>query len=188
MFGKKRTLDDILKDIDELSEEEKAKVKEKMDDLYKAEDEREIDKVEENKAENAETEDEKAEEVKEESKEIGKDVDETEKEVEKDEASEEGSEKAPAAETESTETAEATEDTEKTEGEAVPEWAKALSDRIAKIEAIFAAAETEDSAPVEKAKEIYGLGNGVFVDNEGEKPAQNMSAAQIKSILDKIKR
>lgn len=185
MFGKKRTLDDILKDIDELPEEEKAKLKEKMDDLYKAEDEREIDKVEEDNAENAETENEKAEEVKEENEEIGKDVDETEEEVEKDEASEEGSEKAPAVETESTETAEAT---EKTEGEAVPEWAKALSDRIAKIEAIFAAAETEDSAPVEKAKEIYGLGNGVFVDNEGEKPAQNMSAAQIKSILDKIKR
>ena len=188
MFGKKRTLDDILKDIDELSEEEKAKVKAKMDDLYKAEDEREIDKIEENKAEDTETEDEKAEEVKEESEEIGKDVNETEEEVEKDEASEEGREEAPAAETDPTETAEATEETEKTEGKLVPEWAKALSDRLGKIEAIFAAAETENSAPVEKAKEIYGLGNGVFVDNEGEKPAQNMSAAQIKSILDKIKR
>lgn len=76
------TLDEILKGIDELSDEEKAKVKSKMDDLYKAEDEREIDKIEEEKAEDSETKDEKAEEKDEESEEIAKDVDEVEEEVE----------------------------------------------------------------------------------------------------------
>lgn len=84
MFGKKRTLDEILKDIANLSDEDKAKIKDKMDDLYKAEDEREVDKIEEDKAENPETESEKKEEVEEESEEIGKDVDETEDEVEED--------------------------------------------------------------------------------------------------------
>lgn len=76
------TLEEILKGIDELPEEEKTKVKSKMDDLYKAEDEREIDKIEESKTDNPETADDKAEEVKEESKEIGKDVDEVKDEVE----------------------------------------------------------------------------------------------------------
>lgn len=88
MFGKKRTLDEILKDIANLSDEDKAKIKDKMEDLYKAEDEREVDKIEEDKAENPETESEKKDEVKEESGEIGKDVDETEDEVEKDEKEE----------------------------------------------------------------------------------------------------
>lgn len=88
MFGKKRTLDEILKDIANLSDEDKAKIKDKMDDLYKAEDEREVDKIEEDKAENPETESEKKEEVKEESEEIGKDVDETEDEAEEDEKEE----------------------------------------------------------------------------------------------------
>ena len=88
MFGKKRTLDEILKDIANLSDEDKAKIKDKMDDLYKAEDEREVDKIEEDKAENPETKSEKKEEVEEESEEIGKDVDETEDEAEEDEEEE----------------------------------------------------------------------------------------------------
>lgn len=81
---KKLTLDEILEGINNLSDEDKAKVKDKMQDLYKAEDEREIDKIEEDKAEDAETKDEKGEEVTEESEEIGKDVDEVEDEVETD--------------------------------------------------------------------------------------------------------
>ena len=62
MFGKKITLDDILKGIDNLSDEEKEKVRDKMADLYKAEDEREIDKVEKEKADTDEKADEKGEE------------------------------------------------------------------------------------------------------------------------------
>lgn len=83
--GKKLTLDEILKGIDNLPEEEKAKVKSKMDDIYKAEDEREIDKIEEDKASDDQVKDDKAEDVKSESEEIGKEVDEVESEIEEDE-------------------------------------------------------------------------------------------------------
>lgn len=94
MFGKKLSLDDILKAIDNLPDEDKDKVKAKMDDLYKAEDEREIDKIEKEK----EPEDkyEKAEEVADESEEIGKDVDDLEEEAPEEETSEE---KQPATDT-----------------------------------------------------------------------------------------
>ena len=72
MFGKKKlTLDEILKGVDQLTPEEQEKVKAKMEDLYKAEDEREIDKVEEEKADSNEVKDEKKEEVSEENEEIG---------------------------------------------------------------------------------------------------------------------
>jgi hypothetical protein len=85
---KKLTLDDILKGLEDLPEEDRAKVKAKMDDLYKAEDEREIDKIEEDKAEPIELEDDKKKDVAEESEEIAKDVDEVEAEVETDEKKE----------------------------------------------------------------------------------------------------
>lgn len=99
---KKLSLDEILEGINNLSDEEKAKVKTKMEDLYKAEDEREIDKIEKDKAEDSETKDEKSEEVNEESEEIGKDVNEVEEEVETSESEE-------------------TDKAEETEDEAVPE-------------------------------------------------------------------
>lgn len=79
MFGKKLSLDDILKAIDNLPDEDKDKVKAKIDDLYKAEDEREIDKIEEEKE--PEDKDEKNDEIEEESDEIGKDVDDLEEET-----------------------------------------------------------------------------------------------------------
>lgn len=83
IFGKKKlSLDEILKGIEELSPEEKEKVKDKMQDLYKAEDEREIDKIEGEKTDDPEVKEEKAEEVTEESEEIGKNVDEVKSEVE----------------------------------------------------------------------------------------------------------
>lgn len=83
LFGKKSPAEDIIKKFEALSDEDKEAVKkslfgEKAEDLEKAEDEREIDKIEEDKAENPEKSDEKKEEVKEESEEIGKDVDEAE--------------------------------------------------------------------------------------------------------------
>lgn len=102
MFGKKITLDDILKGIDNLSDEEKEKVRDKMADLYKAEDEREIDKVEREKADTDEKADEKGEEEDEESEEIGKDVDEVEDDF--DEENEEPAKtETPAAPTETKE-------------------------------------------------------------------------------------
>lgn len=82
LFKKKPTLDEILSGIYQLSDEEKEKVHAKMQDLYKAEDEREIDKIEEDKTEDPEKKDEKHEEVEEESEEIGADVDEVDEEVE----------------------------------------------------------------------------------------------------------
>ena len=79
LFGKS-TAEDIIKLYDKLSDEEKEKVKshfgEKVEDIEKAEDEREVDKIEEDKAETEEDKEDKAEDVKEESEEIGKDVDE----------------------------------------------------------------------------------------------------------------
>ena len=92
LFGKKLSLDDILKGIDELPAEDKEKVHAKMQDLYKAEDEREIDKIEEEKADNTEVKDEKGEEVKEETEEIGKDVDETKADVEEEQPEEKAEE------------------------------------------------------------------------------------------------
>ena len=108
IFGKKKlSLDEILKGIEELSPEEKEKVKDKMQDLYKAEDEREIDKIEEEKTDDPEVKEEKAEEVTEEGEEIGKNVDEVKSEVEGDETTAQPEEQA--EETETTE-----------EGETVP--------------------------------------------------------------------
>lgn len=75
------TLEEILKAIDALPEEDKAKVKAKVQDLDKAEDEREIDKIEEEKSDVPEVEEDKAEDVKDESEEIGKDVDDLKEEV-----------------------------------------------------------------------------------------------------------
>ncbi|MBQ5929526.1 MAG: hypothetical protein IIX02_01925, partial [Clostridia bacterium] len=75
IFSKKKlTLDEILKGVEDLTAEEQEKVKAKMEDLYKAEGEREIDKIEEEKADSEDEKDEKAEEVSDESEEIGKDV------------------------------------------------------------------------------------------------------------------
>lgn len=51
LFKKKRTLDEILEDVKNLTPDEAKELHEKMSDLYKAEDEREIDKIEEDKAE-----------------------------------------------------------------------------------------------------------------------------------------
>ena len=58
-----------------IEQEKPEEVKDTEEDIDKAEDEREIDKIEEEKAEDSEKKDEKAEEVNEESKEIGEKVD-----------------------------------------------------------------------------------------------------------------
>lgn len=135
MFGKKRTLDEILKDIANLSDEDKAKIKDKMDDLYKAEDEREVDKIEEDKAENTETESEKKDEVKEESEEIGKDVDETEDEVEEDEEEEAEPTEKPDKEEATEEPDEETEEVEEESQEDKTDKLGEILDRLSKIEA-----------------------------------------------------
>ena len=162
--GKMANLDEILKGIDKLSPEEQAKVKAKMEDLYKAEDEREIDKIEEDKAEDTEVKDEKSEEVKDESEEIGKDVDEVEDDFKEDgdKATEEG-------------------------GNSFEIYKKAINERLERMEKavdkLSGVAEVED-----KAKEVYGIGNGVFSEEgEGTEKAK-VSTADVKAILNRIKR
>lgn len=80
LFSKKSSAEEVIKLFEKLSDEDKEIVKshfgEKTEDLEKAEDEREIDKVEEEKADTKDKAEDKAEDVKEESEEIGKDVDE----------------------------------------------------------------------------------------------------------------
>jgi len=107
LFDKKSSAEKVIELFDKLSEEDKEKVKshfgEKVEDLEKAEDEREVDKIEEEKADTEEVKEDKAEDVKEESEEIGKDVDEAkaeepEKEIESEENAEEVEEKTEIAE------------------------------------------------------------------------------------------
>lgn len=103
LFDKRTPFEKITAMLKELSGEEKTKVKAMLEDVEKAEDEREIDKIEEEKADNTETKDEKAEEVREESEEIGKKIDETEETEEKDldgETEEESGEETEMSETE----------------------------------------------------------------------------------------
>lgn len=135
MFGKKRTLDEILKDIANLSDEDKAKIKDKMDDLYKAEDEREVDKIEEDKAENPETKSEKKEEVEEESEEIGKDVDETEDEAEEDEKEETEPTEEPDEEEDTDEPDEENSEADEEPQEDNTDKLGEILDRLSKIEA-----------------------------------------------------
>ena len=135
MFGKKRTLDEILKDIANLSDEDKAKIKDKMDDLYKAEDEREVDKIEEDKAENPETKSEKKEEVEEESEEIGKDVDETEEEAEEDEKEETEPTEEPDEEEDTDEPDEENSEADEKPQEDNTDKLGEILDRLSKIEA-----------------------------------------------------
>lgn len=171
MFGKKVTLDDILKGIDNLSDEDKEKVRAKVADLDKAEDEREIDKIEEDKAGTDEKAAEKAAEVDEESEEIGKDVDEIEEEEELDEE--------PASEEEHGENDDLLEEPQ----EAIPEWGKEILARLSQLEQA-----TADKTVEEEAKEVYGLGNGVFQGNEEPEKSKKMTPSDVAKTLSRIKR
>ncbi len=151
MFGKKRTLDEILKDIANLSDEDKAKIKDKMDDLYKAEDEREVDKIEEDKAKNPETKSEKKEEVEEESEEIGKDVDKTEDEAEEDEKEESETTDEPDEEEATDETDEENSEVDEEAQEDNTDKLGEILDRLSKIEA---AVEGFNRKPKEANSEI----------------------------------
>ena len=86
LFERKSAYSKLVEDYHKLSPEDREKFHSEILDVEKAEDEREIDKVEEEKAETPEKEEEKAEEVKEESEEIGKEIDEAEETEKVDEA------------------------------------------------------------------------------------------------------
>ena len=162
IFGKKISLDEILKGIDALSPEEKEKVKAKMEDLDKAEDEREIDKIEEEKADDAEVKDEKGEEKEKESEEIGKNVDEVKEEVE-----------------------DKPDDTQqdKLAADNSAEVIKGLSDRLSALEEKFK--DFDDLKKLmeeftEKQAKQYGYQGAV---PGGKKPVEEMSAAELKKSI-----
>jgi hypothetical protein len=190
LFSKKITLDDILKALPELSDEERAALHEKTGDLYKAEDEREIDKIEEEKADSDTEADEKAEEVKEESKEIGKDVDEIEEE-----AAEDGDPEAEEAEAEKEDEGDGAEPFEleenkpevveppldESEKDNSAEVIKALTDRVGSLETNIKELMSLKSAMEEyvgKQKEAFGYKSDVRGD---KKDYADMSADELKA-------
>lgn len=77
-FGFKSAYERILDLYNSLNDEEKQKIKAEIEDINKAEDEREIDEIEEDKADDTAIADEKAEEVAEESEEIANDIEDAE--------------------------------------------------------------------------------------------------------------
>lgn len=79
IFDKRTPYERILDMFKKLPDEDREKFKADIEDIDKAEDEREIDKIEEDKADTTEKRDEKREEKDEESEEIGKEIEETEK-------------------------------------------------------------------------------------------------------------
>ena len=175
LFNKKLSLDDILKGIDALTPEEKAKVKEKIGDLDKAEDEREIDKIEETKADTEEVKEEKGEEVTEESEEIGKDVDEIKETAEGEETPEEetAEEVTPDDIPEDTEQDKAAEDNAET-------VIKGLTDRVTALEeALKDFDELKKLMEDFTAKQAKQFGYAGAIPG-GKKPMDEMSAAELK--------
>ena len=156
LFGKKSlTLDEILKGIDGLSDEEKEKVHAKMQDLYKAE------------------------EVKEESEEIGKDVDEVEEEV-KDDETEEATKEQATEETSEEETTEEETSTERLAEENEHEVIKQLTDRVGELEnqiKDLLELKSEMEAFTEKQRKAYGYEGQI---PGGKKDYKDMTADELK--------
>lgn len=174
LFKRKVTFEDVLEYLKTASDDEKEKVKATMEDVDKAEDEREIDKIEEEKAQTPEVADEKEEEVKEESEEIGEKVDEAESEVQGEEAAdtEEQSDDAPA-------------DTQQDEmaQDNTAEVIKGLSDRVQALESKLA----EYDELVEKMKEFTEKQAKQFGYTgklpTAKKSYDEMSAAEMKAAI-----
>ena len=199
LFSKKITLEDILKALPTLSDDEKKALHEKMGDLYKAEDEREIDKIEEEKADTDTEADDKAEDVKDESEEIGKDVDEIEEDAAEDgdtEAEEAEEEKEDGDEEAEEDGAEPYELEEEKDVEVNPDVKEhiepsvkdntdqvleTLGNKVSALEQTVAelnALKEEMEKYVEKQKEAFGYkGN----PNPGKKDYSDMSAAELKA-------
>lgn len=156
----KKQMADLDKMLESLSDEEKKELKAKLQDLYKAEDEREIDKVEEEKADDTDVAEEKREEVKEESEEIGKDVDELEDKIEDEKAEETAKE------------------------DKSDDRLGRLEEQVGKIFELL----TKKQGVEEKAEEVYGLGNGVFQGEDKAPETKKISASEIAQLLNKIKR
>lgn len=164
LFGSKKSpFEKLLDDYKNLPEEDKKKFHAEILDVEKAEDEREIDKVEEEKAESPEVKDEKAEEVKEESEEIGEKVDETEDLDEKDEDKEEEVDDETKEELE-----EEVEEAKDSKFDALMEEFETYK---AKVDKIYARLED-----VDKPAESVGLGGHKAVETEEDD--ENLSARE----------
>ena len=156
LFDKRSPAEKLLDAYNKLSEEDKKEfhshLQEKVEDVEKAEDEREIDKVEEEKADTKEVKDEKAEEVAEESEEIGKDV----KEGETEETAEE--EKEPEAEEDEGEIEKAEEDVEKAKDNKIDALVEEFNIYKEKVDKLFAKLdeleEPEQSAGLGKQRSV----------------------------------
>ena len=155
LFDKRSPAEKLLDAYNKLSEEDKKEfhshLQEKVEDVKKAEDEREIDKVEEEKADTKEVKDEKAEEVAEESEEIGKDV----KEGETEETAEE--EKEPEKEDEG-EIEKAEEDVEEAKDNKIDALVEEFNIYKEKVDKLFAKLdeleEPEQSAGLGKQRSV----------------------------------
>ena len=174
LFKKKRTLDEILDDIKNLSPDEAKELHNKMGDLYKAEDEREIDKIEADKADTPEVADEKKDEVNEESEEIGKDVDEIKDDVATDEETAEVSDthEIPDNDPETPATDDGT-----------AELIKTLTDRVNGLEALVSELhELKEKMDeyVSKQKETFGYRS---TGSDTRKNYDDMSADELKNHL-----
>lgn len=95
-FGFKNPFDKIMDMYGSLSDDDKLKFKNSVMDIEKAEDEREIDSIEEQKADDTAVAEDKAEDVAEESAEIGKDIDAVEQAEDVNEPEQVETEEAPA--------------------------------------------------------------------------------------------
>lgn len=150
LFDRKSAADKVIELFDKLSDEDKEVVKshfgEKVEDVEKAEDEREIDKVEEEKADNEEVKEEKAEEVAEESEEIGKDVEEAEGE-------EPAEEEAPVEEEDKGEVEKAEEDVEEAKDSKFEALLEEFNIYKEKVDKLFAKLDE-----IEEPEEQVGLG------------------------------
>ena len=151
---------DLDKTLESLSDEEKKELKEKIQDLSTAEDEREIDKLAEEKADDTDVAEEKREEVKEESEEIGKDVDELEDKIEDEKAE------------------------ETAKDDKSDDRLGRLEEEVGTILDLL----TKKHGAEEKAEEVYGLGNGVFQGEDKAPETKKISASEIAQLLNKIKR
>ena len=156
---------DLDKMLESLSDEEKKELKAKLDSLYKAEEVEEVDKVEEEQADETETVAEEVEEVKEETNEAEETVD------------------APTEEVEVQEETEVTEQVAEEQGGGEDRIAK-LEEQMGKIIELLTKKEGVEA----KSEEVYGLGNGVFQDENKAPETKKVSASEIAQLLAKIKR
>lgn len=176
LFGKKMSLDEILKAIDTLTPDEQAKVKAKVEDLYKAEDEREIDKIEEVKGDNELG----KEEVNEESEKIAKDVDEIESEVKTDEVDDKVDNVDNVDKVDNVETEVATDETAK---DNTAEIIEALTNRLNELET-----RLNEFEELKTAMDDYNKKTAERFGYKGSMPKQNkgldeMSSSELKKDL-----